>query len=98
MAPFCFCILALFTLFNRGRCDCCDYFDHFSWTFGPTINISLDGSAYLRITAYLIVPYACDNFDIYWEILRAEGEFEVYTVANQDEYHYGRYETLEDRG
>ncbi|CAI8016252.1 hypothetical protein GBAR_LOCUS9980, partial [Geodia barretti] len=50
MAPstsFCFCILALLTLFNRGRCDCCEYFYHFSWTFGPTIHISLEGSAYL---------------------------------------------------
>ncbi|CAI8022428.1 hypothetical protein GBAR_LOCUS13172, partial [Geodia barretti] len=35
---------------------------------------------------------------VYWEILRDDGETEVYTVANQDEYHYGRYETLEDRG
>ena len=30
--------------------------------------------------------------------MRADGEFEVYTVANQDEYDYGRYETLDDRG
>ena len=30
--------------------------------------------------------------------MRADGETEVYTVANQDEYHYGTHETLEDRG
>ncbi|CAI8022427.1 hypothetical protein GBAR_LOCUS13172, partial [Geodia barretti] len=101
MAPstsFCICILALLTLFNPGRCDCCEYFDHFSWTFGPAINISLEGSAYLNMMAYHIGPYICNDYYVYWEILRDDGETEVYTVANQDEYHYGRYETLEDRG
>ena len=48
--------------------------------------------------AYEIGPYSCNDYGVYWEILRADGEFEVYTVANQDKYYYGRYETLEDRG
>ena len=67
-------------------------------TFGPAINISLEGSAYLNMMAYHIGPYICNDYYVYWEILRDDGETEVYTVANQDEYHYGRYETLEDRG
>ena len=66
--------------------------------FGPTINISLAGSVYLEITAYDIGPYACNDAEVFWKIARADGETEVYTVLNQDEHHYGRYETLSDRG
>ena len=67
-------------------------------TFGPTMNISLEGSAYLGIMANRIGSYICNDIGVYWEILRADGELEVYTVANRHEYYHGRYETLADRG
>ena len=66
--------------------------------FGPTINISFAGSVYLSITAYHIGPYGCNEAEVFWKIARADGETEVYTVLNQDEYHYGRREILSDRG
>ena len=70
----------------------------YAGNFGPTINISLAGSVYLSITAYDIGPYACNEVEVFWKIVRADGETEVYTVFNQDEYHYGRHEILSDRG
>ena len=76
----------------------CDVQMHFAGSFGPTINISLTGSANLRLRSYDIGSYICDNFEVFWKIVRADGETEVYTVANNDEYHYGRRETLYDRG
>ena len=45
-----------------------------------------------------IGSYICNDIGVYWEILRADGELEVYTVANRHEYYHGRYETLADRG
>lgn len=71
---------------------------HYAGNFGPTINISLTGSANLYLTAYEVGPYICDIFEVIWKIVRADGETEIYTVASNDEYHYGRYESLYDRG
>ena len=62
--------------------------------FGPTMNISLNGSAVLYIEAIHIGYYICDEFEVYWEIVRADAETERYTVS----HHYGTYENHQDRG
>ena len=53
-------------------------------------NISLEGSAYFYIYGYHIDTYDCSGFEAHWEIQRADGNIEVYTVLN-DTYHYHRY-------
>ena len=64
--------------------------------FGPIINISLNGSVDLVMYAVELGPYTCDDFKIFWEIVKADSQAEEYIVANED--HYGRHETLRDRG
>ena len=44
-----------------------------------------------------IDTYGCSEVEAYWEILREDGDIVVYTVFN-DDYHYGRYEHLPDKG
>ena len=64
--------------------------------FGPTVNVSLGGSANLLMSL--------DDIDIdcevkvVWEIKRTDGETELYTVVNDEEYRRGRYDTLPERG
>ena len=60
-------------------------------------NISLEGSAYFYIYGYYIDIYDCSDFEAHWEIQRADGNIEVYTVLN-DTYHYGLDQYLPDRG
>ena len=49
------------------------------------------------MVAYHINIYDCPEFEMQWEIQRANGETEVYTVLN-DAYRYGRDEDIPDRG
>ena len=68
-----------------------DYFfegGHFS-------NISLYGNAKFYLRARFL--YDCSVFEAHWEIQRADGEAEVYTVLNET-YYYGRYDHLPDKG
>ena len=58
------------------------------------MNISLDGEADFNLEAYAIDIHDCPELEIQWEIQRANGETEVYTVVN-DTY---RYEDITDRG
>ena len=60
-------------------------------------NISLEGSVCFYIFAYYIDIHDCSEVEAHWEIQRADGNIEVYTVLN-DTYHYNRYEYLPDRG
>ena len=62
-----------------------------------TRNISLEGSASFNFYAYHINIYDCPDIEVHWEIQRAGGEREVYTVVNES-YHYGRSEEFPDRG
>ena len=41
--------------------------------------------------------YDCPKIEGHWEIVREDGNIEEYTVVN-DTYHYGRHESLLDRG
>ena len=61
------------------------------------MNISLEGVADFNLDAYRIDTYNCPESEIQWEIQRANGETEVYTVVN-DTYRYGRDEDIPDRG
>ena len=65
------------------------------WSFPSDTNISLEGSAYFYIYGYYIDIHNCSGVEAHWEIQRADGNIEVYTVLN-DTYHYTRY--LPDRG
>ena len=62
-----------------------------------TQNISLEGSASFYFEPYRIDVYDCRDIELHWEIQRADGEKEVYTVLNET-YHYGRSEEFPDRG
>ena len=65
------------------------------WSFSSDTNISLEGSAYFYIYGYYIDIRNCSEVEAHWEIQRADGNIEVYTVLN-DTYHYHRY--LPDSG
>ena len=60
-----------------------------------TINISLVGRTSVFMEAYDNTYVDCPNTEAHWEIERADGELEVYTVFND---RYGRNEELLDRG
>ena len=63
-----------------------------------TINISLVGSTSVYMEArHIIDYYDCSDTEAHWEIERADGELEVYTVLN-DTYIYGRQEELPGTG
>ena len=49
------------------------------------------------MSAGYINIYDCPEAEAHWEIQRADGETEVYTVLNET-YYYGRYDDLPDRG
>ena len=59
-------------------------------------NISLVGSVYLSMYSCCVV-YDCYELEAHWQIQRADGVTEVYTVVNET-YHYGRSEEIPDRG
>ena len=66
-----------------------------------TRNISLEGSASFYFDAHRIDIYDCPDIEVRWEIQRADGEKEVYTIyiyIVNETYHYGRYVELPDRG
>ena len=48
--------------------------------------------------AYRIHFYDCQEAEILWEIVKPNGEFEVYTVANYSHYRRGRRESITERG
>ena len=47
---------------------------------------------------YYIDLYDCQETEILWEIVKPNGEYEVYTVVNYSHYHYGRRESITERG
>ena len=47
---------------------------------------------------YYIDFYDCQETEILWEIVRPNGEYEVYTVANYSDYPHGRRESITERG
>ena len=55
-------------------------------SFPTSINISLENSALFSMEAYIIDPYDCREKEAYYEILRADGQIEAYTVLNDDDY------------
>ncbi|CAI8019959.1 hypothetical protein GBAR_LOCUS11952 [Geodia barretti] len=87
-------------LFDGGLCFYyCDYFRSFSWNFGSSINISLNGSTSLYMEVYYSIDfYDCQEAEILWEIAKPNGEYEVYTVANYSHYRRGRHESITERG
>ena len=60
-------------------------------------NISLNGNAEFYFIASSIGIYNCRDVEAHWEIQRADGETEMYTVFNET-YRYGRHDDLPDRG
>ena len=65
----------------------------------PSVNISLESGAYFNFYAYYVDVYDCPELELHWEILRADGETELYTVVNDTyRYHGWRYEQFTDRG
>ena len=48
--------------------------------------------------AYRIDLYDCQEVEILWEIVKPNGENEVYTVVNFSDYILGRRETITERG
>ena len=64
----------------------------------PSLNVSLAGEAYFSFFADI---YYCSELELRWEILRADGETEQYTVVNEtyrNESYYGRYEEYPESG
>ena len=47
---------------------------------------------------YFIDFYECQEAEILWEIVKPNGEYEVFTVANYSHYRDGRRETITERG
>ena len=72
----------------------------------PSINTSLKGwnpceywdtYSVFFFDAYNVNVYDCPGLELRWEILRADGETELYTVVNET-YHNGRYEFYPESG
>ena len=63
----------------------------------PSVNVSLKGEASFSFYASDINVYACPGLELHWEILRADGETELYSVVNET-YHYGRDEEYPESG
>ena len=40
----------------------------------------------------------CQEAEILWEIVKPDGEYEMYTVANYSDYYYGRRDSITERG
>ena len=54
--------------------------------FGSPTNISLVDTAFLYVEAY--DAYQCQEIYVKWEIVRADGEIEVYNATPQRDYYY----------
>ena len=63
----------------------------------PSVNTSLKGEASFYYLAFPIYAYECPGLELYWEILRADGETELYTVVNETHY-IETYEEYTERG
>ena len=64
---------------------------------GSSRNISLAGTAYLDVWAFDV--YHCREVDVQWEIVRADGEVELYRAQPQGGYYYSDfYEEFEEEG
>ena len=65
--------------------------------YGSSTNISLAGNVYLDVWADEV--YHCREVDVQWEIVRADGEVELYSAQPQG-YYYDLYfyEEFEDEG
>ena len=48
--------------------------------------------------AYRIDFYDCQEAESLWEIIKPNGENEVYTVSNYSQYHQGRHQTITEGG
>ncbi|CAI8042626.1 hypothetical protein GBAR_LOCUS23636, partial [Geodia barretti] len=42
--------------------------------------------------------YDCQEAEILWEIVKPNGEYEVYTVVNYSQYRHGKRESITERG
>ena len=64
---------------------------------GSSRNISLAGNVYLDVRAFHV--YHCREVDVQWEIVRADGEVELYRAQPQGDYYYSYfYEEFEEEG
>ena len=57
--------------------------------FGSSTNISLVDSTYLNVWAFDV--YHCQEVYVEWEIVRADGEIEVYNATPQGYYYHSYY-------
>ena len=65
--------------------------------YGSSTNISLAGTAYLTVLANEV--YHCREVDVQWEIVRADGEVEIYSAQPQGDYDdLYFYEEFEEEG
>jgi hypothetical protein len=80
---------------SAQSCDCQE-FRHLSWDFEQITDISIKDSTNLYAFVYEIDAHSCKEFEAHWEILRADGETEIYTIVN-DVYPHGRYKNLPER-
>ena len=65
--------------------------------YGSSTNISLAGNVYLDVLAFQV--YHCREVDVQWEIVRADGEVEIYRAQPQGDYPYSDfYEEFEEEG
>ena len=60
-------------------------------------NISQEGQACYDLRARYIDIYDCPETEVHWNIQRADGQAEIYTVVNNT-YHYGRHDEYTERG
>ena len=65
--------------------------------YGSSTNLSLAGNVYLDVLAFDV--YRCREVDVQWEIVRADGEVEIYRAQPQGDYYYSDfYEEFEEEG
>ena len=65
--------------------------------YGSSRNISLAGNVYLDVLAFDV--YHCREVDVQWEIVRADGEVELYRAQPQGDYYdLYFYEEFEEEG
>ena len=65
--------------------------------YGSSTNISLAGNVYLTVWADEV--YHCREVDVQWEIVRADGEVELYRAQPQGDYYYSYfYKEFEEEG
>ena len=82
------------------RCKFC-YTTSYNIIMLDIVNLLSDTNISLvrfRIRIDYIDIYDCLGVEAHWEIQRADGNIEVYTVLLNDTYHYGLDQYLPDRG